>query len=245
VKPSLWASLVPRDPRERKPNHYAEMARVAWRNRDELPFAWRLLSQGVCDGCALGTTGLRDWTLDGIHLCMVRLELLRLNTAPALDPGRLADVSALEGLSSRELRDLGRLPEPMIRRRGEKGFTVVSWDEAYAAAAERIRATAPERFAVYLTSRGILNEHYYAAQKAARAMGTSHVDNSARLCHAASTVAMKRTVGFGATTCSYRDWIGTDLIVFFGSNTPNNQPVTMKYLYEARLAGTKVAVVNH
>ena len=119
LKPSLWASLVPRDPRERKPNHYAEMARVAWRNRDELPFAWRLLTQGVCDGCALGTAGLRDWTLDGIHLCMVRLELLRLNTAGALDPGRLADVSALEGLSSRELRELGRLPEPMIRRKGE------------------------------------------------------------------------------------------------------------------------------
>jgi molybdopterin-dependent oxidoreductase alpha subunit len=244
VKPSLWASLVPRDPRERKPNHYAEMARVAWRNRDELPFAWRLLRQGVCDGCALGTTGLRDWTLDGIHLCMVRLELLRLNTAPALDPERLADVSTLEALSSRELRELGRLPEPMIRRRGDKGFRVVGWDEACAAAAERIRATTPERFAVYLTSRGILNEHYYVAQKAARAMGTSHVDNSARLCHAASTVAMKRTVGFGASTCSYRDWIGTDLIVFFGSNTPNNQPVTMKYLYEARQAGTKVAVVN-
>jgi molybdopterin-dependent oxidoreductase alpha subunit len=220
------------------------MVRVAWRNRDQLPFAWRVLDQGVCDGCALGTTGMRDWTLDGIHLCMVRLELLRLNTAPALDPGRLADVSRLEGLSGRELRDLGRLPEPMVRRRGEKGFRVVSWEEACAAAAEAIRATTPERFAVYLTSRGILNEHYYAAQKAARAMGTSHVDNSARLCHAASTVAMKRTVGYGATTCSYRDWIGTDLIVLFGSNTANNQPVTMKYLYEARRKGTKVAVVN-
>jgi len=235
---------VPRDPRERKPNHYVEMARVLWRNRDELPYAWRILDQGVCDGCALGTTGMRDWTLDGIHLCMVRLELLRLNTAPALDPERLRDVSALEGLSSRDLRELGRLPEPMIRRRGDKGFRVVSWDEAYDAAAEKIRATTPERLAVYLTSRGILNEHYYAAQKAARAMGTNHVDNSARLCHAASTVAMKRTVGYGASTCSYADWIGTDLIVFFGSNTPNNQPVTMKYLYEARLQGTKVAVVN-
>jgi anaerobic selenocysteine-containing dehydrogenase len=55
---------------------------------------------------------------------------------------------------------------------------------------------------------------------------------------------MKRTLGYGASTCSYRDWIGTDLIVFFGSNTPNNQPVTMKYLYYARKAGTKVAVVN-
>jgi anaerobic selenocysteine-containing dehydrogenase len=40
------------------------------------------------------------------------------------------------------------------------------------------------------------------------------------------------------------DWIGTGLIVFFGSNTPNNQPVTMKYLYEARQKGAKVAVVN-
>ena len=89
-----------------------------------------------------------------------------------------------------------------------------------------------------------MNEHYYSAQKAARAMGTSHVDNSARLCHAASTVAMKEAVGYGATTCSYTDWLGTDLIVFFGSNTANNQPVTMKYLYEARQGGTKVAVVN-
>ncbi len=244
MKPSLWASPIPRNPFEQKPNHYAEMLRVAWQNRDQLPFAWRILKNGVCDGCALGTSGLKDWTVDGPHLCMVRLELMRLNTAPALDPARLADVGPLRQLDSAELRDLGRLPEPMIRRRGEKGFRVVGWEEAYDAAAQKIREADPQRFAVYLTSRGILNEHYYAAQKAARAMGTNHVDNSARLCHAASTVAMKRAVGYGATTCSYRDWIGTDLIVIFGANTANNQPVTMKYLYHARQAGTKVAIVN-
>ena len=244
LKPAHWASLIPRDPGQQKPNHYFEMARVAWENRDQLPFAWRILGQGTCDGCALGTNGLRDWTLDGVHLCMVRLELMRLNTMSALDPACLADVAALQSLPSKELRALGRLPEPMIRRKGERGFRVVSWEEAYAAAAEKIRAATPERFAVYLTSRGIMNEHYYAAQKAARAMGTNHVDNSARLCHAASTVAMKRTVGYGATTCSYTDWIGSDLLVFFGSNTPNNQPVTMKYLYHARRQGAKVAVVN-
>jgi molybdopterin-dependent oxidoreductase alpha subunit len=241
---AFWASLVPRHPGLRKPNHYKEMLRVAWQNREQLPYAWRILNHGVCDGCALGTAGMKDWTIDGVHLCMVRLELMRLNTAPALDPGRLADVASLRSLSSAQLRELGRLPEPMIRRRGEIGFRVVSWDEAYAVAAERIRAIPPERFAVYLTSRGILNEHYYAAQKAARAMGTNHVDNAARLCHAASTTAMKRTVGYGATTCSYRDWIGAGLLVFFGCNTPNNQPVTMKYLYYARQAGTRVAVVN-
>ncbi len=244
LKPSLWASVIPRNPVERKPNHYWEMMRVAWENRHELPFAWRILQHGVCDGCALGTTGVKDWTLDGVHLCMVRLELMQLNTAPALDPDRLRDVSSLSQMSSQDLRACGRLPEPMIWRKGEKGFRPVSWEEAYDAAAEKIRSTRAERFAVYLTSRGMMNEHYYAAQKAARAMGTNHVDNSARLCHAASAVAMKRTLGYGASTCSYRDWIGTDLIVFFGSNTPNNQPVTMKYLYHARKKGTKVAVVN-
>src|SRR4029450_3136771 len=159
-KPSLWASRVPRDPREQKPNHYLEMARVAWDNRDQLPYAMRILRQGVCDGCALGTTGLRDWTVDGIHLCMVRLELMRLNTAPALDPARLADAAALPAPSSRDLRALGRLAEAMLGRRGDAGLRVVSWEEAYALAAEKIRAVPKDRFAVYVTSRGLLNEHY-------------------------------------------------------------------------------------
>ena len=227
-----------------KPQHYREMARIVWENRDQLPFAWRILTRGVCDGCALGTTGVRDWTLPGTHLCMVRLELLRLNTAPALDPDMLADVSTLAGRSSADLRALGRLPEPMLRRRGERGFRVVGWDEALSVAADGLRATDPRRLAFYLTSRGITNEVYYAAQKAARFFGTNHVDNAARLCHAASTVAMKATLGHGASTCSYADWLDADLIVLFGSNVANNQPVTTKYLHEAKARGAQVAVVN-
>src|SRR6185436_20422432 len=107
---------------QQKPHHYLEMLRIAWENRDELPFAWRILRDGVCDGCALGTSGLRDWTLPGTHLCMVRLELMRLNTAPALDPAMLTDISSLANRSSQELREFGRLPVPLLRRRGEAGF---------------------------------------------------------------------------------------------------------------------------
>ena len=237
-------SFVPNGLNEQKPNHYLEMLRVAWDNRDELPFAWRILRDGVCDGCALGTSGLSDWTLSGTHLCMVRLELMRLNTAPALDPARLANVDALTKLSSAELRALGRLPEPMIRRRGDAGFRVIGWEEALTTAADGLRTTDPARMAFYLTSRGITNETYYAAQKAARFLGTSHVDNSARLCHAASTSAMKTMLGHGASSCSYIDWIGADLLVIFGANTPNNQPVTAKYMHRAKQQGTQIAVVN-
>src|SRR5580765_7549021 len=101
---------------QQKPHHYREMLGIAWENRRELPFAWRILKNGVCDGCALGTSGLSDWTLPGTHLCMVRLELLRLNTAPELDVRQLSDAASLEPWSSADLRALGRLPHPMLRK---------------------------------------------------------------------------------------------------------------------------------
>ncbi len=229
---------------KQKPRHFRDMFRIVWENRDQLPFAWRILRDGVCDGCALGTSGLKDWTLEGTHLCMVRLELMRLNTAAALDPAALQDVAPLAATTSAGLRALGRLPEPMLRRAGARGFDVVSWDTALDRLADELRAVDPARAAIFMTSRGITNEVYYAAQKAARLLGTNHVDNAARLCHAASTIAMKQTLGHGASTCSYTDWLGADLIVFFGSNVANNQPVATKYLHYAKQRGAQVAVVN-
>ena len=239
-----WVSLAPNGIGHVKPNHYLDMAKIVWRNRDQLPFAWRILTKGVCDGCALGTAGIHDFTMDGVHLCMVRLELMRLNTAPALDVKLLENAERLSRMSATELRELGRLPFPLLRRKGEAGFRRISWDEALTLAAERLKEVDPQRIAFYLTSRGLTNEAYYVAQKVARFLGTNNVDNSARICHAPSTVAMKQSIGVAASTVSYKDWIGTDLLVFFGSNTPNNQPVTTKYIYYAKQQGTRVAVIN-
>ncbi|MDR7522786.1 MAG: FdhF/YdeP family oxidoreductase [Armatimonadota bacterium] len=247
--PSLWASRRPFGIGEGRPNNYAEIWRAIWENRDQIPFAWRILTRGVCDGCALGTTGMRDWTLDGNHLCNIRLRLLRLNTMPALDVRLLADVSALGGRRNQDLRALGRLPCPLVRRRGEAGFRRLTWDEALDLIAGRIRDAlarpeGPQRIGFYLTSRGMANEAYYAAQKAVRAIGTNSIDNAARVCHAPSTYALKQALGVAASTCSYVDWIGSDLVVFIGSNVAGNQPVAVKYLYYAKKAGTKVVVIN-
>jgi molybdopterin-dependent oxidoreductase alpha subunit len=243
--PRHWASWKPFGLGEQYPNNFWEVFRAAWMSRQQLPYAWRILNQGVCDGCALGTTGMKDWTQGGIHVCNVRLRLLRMNTMPEFDPKILRDVASLKGKKSAELREMGRLAYPMIRHQGEAGFQRVSWEEALGVISDRLRQTDPNRCATYVTSRGTVNETYYAIQKAMRAIGTNNVDNAARICHSPSTAALKSTTGAAATTCSYKDWIGTDLLVFIGSNVANNQPVTVKYLHYAKKAGTRIVVINN
>jgi len=230
-----------------KPNHYGEMAKVVGENRDQLAYAWRILNNGCCDGCALGTVGLRDWTISGIHLCTIRLKMLRLNTMPAADVGVLEHPERLRGHSAKALRQLGRLPYPMLWRQGEQGYRRVSWDEALTVCGEQVRrvvAEDPDRMYFYMTSRGMPNEAYFVFQKVARFLGTNNVDNAARVCHAASTTGLNAAIGYGATTCSYSDWIGTDLLILLGTNLANNQPVAIKYIDEAKKRGTRVVVVN-
>ena len=244
LHPDTWAGLSPNGIGQQKPNHVKEMAKVAWDSRGHPKYAWNVLTRGVCDGCALGVAGLHDWTLDSIHLCTTRLKMLEFNVADEMDPLLLVDVSPLRTYTSTELRHLGRLGRPMRRRRGERGFTQISWDEALAAVGAALRDAGPDRTAWYLTSRGLTNETYYTAGKAARALGVANIDSAARVCHAPSTVGLKSTIGVAAATNSLRDVLETDLIVLWGTNPANNQPVFMKYLDKAVKRGTKVVVIN-
>src|SRR6185437_1855893 len=126
-KPSLWVSPVPYGIGEQHPNHCLDILRTIRENWRHPLYAWRILSKGVCDGCALGVAGFRDWTISGVHLCTTRLSLLKVNTARAIDDHALDDVAPLRAKSGAELRDLGRLAYPMLRRAGERGFRRVSW----------------------------------------------------------------------------------------------------------------------
>ena len=84
------------------------------------------------------------WT--GVHLCTVRLKLLRLNTMPALDSTQLRDVAALAERSG----DRAARPRPpalpaAAPRAGEPGFSRITWDEALDLVGGRLRATDPRR----------------------------------------------------------------------------------------------------
>jgi molybdopterin-dependent oxidoreductase alpha subunit len=245
LRPSQWVSWRPNGIGLQKPNHYGEMLATITENKGQLRYATRILTKGVCDGCALGVAGLHDWTLEGVHLCTTRLNLLKVNTMGPMADDALSDVAALRELDGKQLRDLGRLAHPMLRRRGEEGFHRIGWDEAMTLAADRVRDHLPDGVGFFQTSRGITNEVYYVAGKVARFLGTNDVDNAARICHSPSTGALKETLGVGATTVSYTDVTDhADLIVLFGANVANAQPVFAKYLYLAKQRGAKVAVVN-
>lgn len=243
--PSLWISKTPFGIGKVKPHHIRDTLKVVWENRDNLSYAQRIISKGVCDGCALGVLGLKDQTLKGPHLCTTRLNVLRLNTMPAMKKKVIhEDIDELRKLSSTELRKLGRIPYPLIRKPGDKKFSRLSWDDALNIVSDKMKSLPPKQFAFYLTSRGITNETYYVAGKTARFLGTNNIDNASRICHSPSKTALTRSLGIGASSCNYKDWIGADVLVFWGSVAANNQPVSTKYMYAAKRKGTKIIIIN-
>src|SRR6188768_1622000 len=119
----LLTALVPFGLLSRnKPRHYREMLRVLWENRGRWGYALRILKHGVCDGCSLGPRGLRDDVIPGVHLCLTRLKLLRLNTMGPIPDLVLSDIHSLRALGNDGLHRLGRVPYPLLRRTGERGF---------------------------------------------------------------------------------------------------------------------------
>jgi molybdopterin-dependent oxidoreductase alpha subunit len=226
------------------PPHLRKLFGILWENRKALPHAWRVLNHGFADSRSLGCHGLHDNLLGGVHLCRKRLALLQLNTMPALDTSRLGNVADLRKMAPQKLAALGRLPHPMLRRHGDRGFAPLDWDDALAIAGQAIHETIPHEMAFFAGSHGLTNEVYYVVQKLARALGTNNVNLCSRHCHAAAVAGLKETLGVGAPSCSLADFIGTDLLILCGVDLENDQPLTARWLRRAKKAGTQVVVVN-
>ena len=71
------------------------MLRIAWENRSDLGYAWKVLTRGVCDGCALGTSGLSDWTLDDLDERIDGVRDTYLRVLGVEEPGAVADAAEL------------------------------------------------------------------------------------------------------------------------------------------------------
>ena len=231
-----------------KPRHFRDILKTVVDNAGQLGDAWRVLN-GPCNGCALQTDGLRDNVIpDSPHFCLTRLGLIEETLRRSFDPRRLADLIALSDWPNEDIEHLGRIPVPLVRRRGDRGFAALSYEEAYDLAAEWMRRFRGDRMGFFTTSKGINNEEYFAFQQFARVVGqTNNVDSCARQCHAASVAALKATLGVGAASGSLSDFIEADVLVLAGTNLANNQPLALRYLEQGkrtRGGRPRVIVVN-
>ncbi len=140
-----------------------------------------------------------------------------------------------------------RVTEPLIRENGE--WKPVSWDEAMAYTADRLKGLIAEHGAesiAVLGSARATNEENYLAQKFTRVvLGTNNVDCCARVCHTPTAAAMKMMIGTGAMTNSFDDIEKARTIILCGANPSENHPIPGARIKQAVLKhGTKLIVVD-
>lgn len=237
------AGLVPFGLEREKPRHYRELARALWRSRGALGYAGRVLRGGVCDGCALGPRGLADDVAEGAHICEIRLANLGAETMGLAAPADLLNIKRLRALEPAALRALGRLGHPYIYRRGDAGFSHLGWEQALALLGAR-PAPHPARTAALVATASLSDEAAYALGKAARLLGTGHLDVVGRAEHVAAHAGLGAALGQAVATCSLSDLIGADLVLVLGSELGRRQPMLLKYLAAAKARGTRVVMVG-
>jgi molybdopterin-dependent oxidoreductase alpha subunit len=149
----------------------------------------------------------------------------------------------LRALSPRQLESSGRLVTPLFAGPDDSHFRVLSWDEALARLAERLKQAGPSRSFFYASGRSS-NEAGFLLQFLARLFGTNYVHNCSYYCHQASAVGLGSSVGTGTGTVQLEDLDHCDLYVLIGANPASNHPRLMRSLMQLRRRGGTVIVIN-
>jgi len=210
-----------------KPQDYREALVALWNNRERLGPAWAVLSQGVCDGCSLGSRGLADDTHPGLHLCRRRLETLAAKTRGPLLPADLLHVERLRGLP---VEELGRLPVPFVRRDSERGFRRVSWDTALREAESVLDGASGLSLASSVT-----HETAFAAQALATLLDMSCWATGLERWGAARTELVP---------ARFDALLDADLILLWGVTAERDQPMLLAWLDEAKRRGARVVALG-
>ena len=137
---------------------------------------------------------------------------------------------------------------PMIREKITDPWRKVSWDEAIAYAAERLKAIQAKygRGAIGgITSSRCTNEEVYVVQKMIRAaFRNNNVDTCARVCHSPTGYGLKQTFGTSAGTQDFRSVEKADVIMVVGANPTDAHPVFGSRMKKRIREGAKLIVVD-
>ncbi len=141
-----------------------------------------------------------------------------------------------------------RITQPMIRDSIDEPWREVSWDEAFAFTAERLRDIqqrhGPDSIGGITSSR-CTNEETYLVQKMVRAaFGNNNVDTCARVCHSPTGYGLKTTLGESAGTQAFHSVAHADVVMVMGANPSDAHPVFASRLKRRLREGARLIVVD-
>ena len=148
--------------------------------------------------------------------------------------------------SDHDLEQQGRLTHPLRYDRASDKYVSVSWGEAFDAIAselKRLQDDDPKSVVFYASGRASLETSYLYALFA-RLYGNNNLPDSSNMCHEATGIALRKSVGAAVGTVVLDDFTRTDCIFFFGQNAGVNSPRMLHDLQKAARRGVPIVVFN-
>ncbi len=141
-----------------------------------------------------------------------------------------------------------RILNPMIRETIAEPWREVSWDEAIAFAADRLKAT-QEKYGKnsvgVITSSRCTNEESYLVQKLARqGFRNNNTDTCARVCHSPTGYGLAQAFGTSAGTQDFDSVDDADVILVMGANPTDAHPVFASRMKKRLREGAKLIVID-
>jgi len=152
-----------------------------------------------------------------------------------------------------------RLTRVKHRASGAAQWTDISWDDAIAEVAARIKSTRDTHFDETDGSGNLVNrtmaiaslgsvfpnsEEAYLMGKMLRSLGIVYIENEARICVSAAVAADTESVGRGPMSNHWIDIGNSDCILILGGNFAESFPVAFKWATRAKQNGAKIIHVD-
>jgi molybdopterin-dependent oxidoreductase alpha subunit len=154
-------------------------------------------------------------------------------------------VADLRDQDNHWLEHHGRLTEPMYLAPGATHYAPISWDDAIALTADRLKGMASPNRAVFYTSGRASNEAAFVYQLLARRLGTNNLPDCSNMCHESSGAALSETIGIGKGVVTLSDITDhAELIIIVGQNPGTNHPRMLTALEEAKHRGARIIAIN-
>ncbi|MBI4932508.1 MAG: formate dehydrogenase subunit alpha [Actinobacteria bacterium] len=138
--------------------------------------------------------------------------------------------------------------QPMIREKITDEWQVVSWDDAIAYTAAKLKDIQHRhgQFSIGgITSSRTTNEEVFAVQKMIRsAFGNNNVDTCARVCHSPTGFGLSQAFGTSAGTQDFKSVEETDVILLIGANPTDAHPVFASRMKKRLREGADIIVVD-